>query len=188
VALFGRIGCERRQERRGWRPPLARALAPPPTPFAHRRTSLGDLLPRDTAQAMSQETVELARRGFEAFNRTFAEGTPDLFETLDPEVEWVPMSALLEGTSYQGHHEVRQWFEEMKRDWTTYEIKPERFLDLGDDRVLTLGRWLARGRGGDVLLDIPQAAWLLQYRGEKLIRLQTFTDRKKALETAGLRE
>src|SRR5947208_385173 len=107
---------------------------------------------------MSHETVELARTGFEAFNRTFAEGTPDLFETLDPEVEWVPMSALLEGSSYHGHDEVRQWFEEMKRDWITYEIKPERFLDLGDDRVLALGGWRARGRGGDVLLDIPQAA------------------------------
>jgi hypothetical protein len=34
----------------------------------------------------------------------------------------------------------------MKRDWTTYEIRPERYLDLGDDRVLTLGAWRARGR------------------------------------------
>ena len=39
---------------------------------------------------MSQENVETARRGFEAFNRTFTEGTPDLYETLDPEVGWVP--------------------------------------------------------------------------------------------------
>jgi hypothetical protein len=52
---------------------------------------------------MSQENVEIARRSFEAFNRTFNEGTPDLYEMLDPEVEWVPMSALLEGTAYHGH-------------------------------------------------------------------------------------
>jgi hypothetical protein len=44
---------------------------------------------------MSQENVDAARRGFEAFNRTFTEGTPDLFQTLDPEIEWVPMSAWL---------------------------------------------------------------------------------------------
>jgi ketosteroid isomerase-like protein len=95
---------------------------------------------------MSQENVEIARRSFEAFNRTFNEGTPDLYEMLDPEVEWVPMSALLEGTAYHGHDGVRRWLEDMKRDWTTYEIRPERYLDLGDDRVLTLGAWRARGR------------------------------------------
>jgi ketosteroid isomerase-like protein len=137
---------------------------------------------------MSEETVEFARRAFEAFNRTYAEGTPDLYELLDPEVEWVPMSALLEGTRHHGHDGVREWVEEMKRDWATFETRPERFLDLGDDRVLALGRWRARGRGGDVLLDIPQAAWLVQYRKGKLLRLQTFTDQKKALEAAGLSE
>jgi ketosteroid isomerase-like protein len=137
---------------------------------------------------MSRENVELARRGFEAFNRTFNDGTPDLYELLDADVEWVPMSALLERTAYQGHDGVRRHLEDMKRDWTTYEIRPERYLDLGDDRVLTLGAWRARGRGGDVLLDFPQAAWLLQYRKGKLTRVQTFTERKKAFEAAGLRE
>ncbi len=137
---------------------------------------------------MSQENVEIARRLFGAFNRTFADGTPDLYELLDPEVEWVPMSALLEGTRYHGHDGVRRWMEEMKRDWTTFELRPERFLDLGDDRVLTLGRWRAQGRGGGVLLDFQQASWLATYREGKLVLLRTFTDRKDALEAAGLKD
>ena len=143
---------------------------------------------RDTARAVSEETVELARTGFEAFNRWFNQGTVDYYALLDPEVEWVPMSALLEGTRYHGHDGVREWFEEMKRDWSSYELKPEDFQDLGDDRVLALGGWHARGRGGDVLLDFPQAAWLLEYRKGKILRMQTFTDRKKALEAAGMLE
>ena len=49
-----------------------------------------------------------------------------------------------------------------------------------------LGSWRARGRGGEALLDFPQAAWLVQYRKGKAVRLQTFTDRKEALEAAGL--
>jgi ketosteroid isomerase-like protein len=137
---------------------------------------------------MSQENVETARRDFEAFNRTFAEGAPDFFERLDPDIEWIPVNALLEGTTYHGHQGVRQWIEDVKRDWAEFEAKPEHFLDLGDDRVLALGTWRARGRGGDVMLDIPQAAWLGQYRERKLIRMQTFTERSKALEAAGLRE
>jgi ketosteroid isomerase-like protein len=137
---------------------------------------------------MPQEIVKLARRGFEAFNLTYADGTPDLYELLDPDVEWVPMTALLDGTRYHGHDGVRQWIEVMKRDWTSYETRPEHFRDLGGDRVLALGSWRARGRGGDVLLDIPQAAWLLQYRKGMLARVQTFTERKRALEAAGLSE
>ena len=143
---------------------------------------------RDTARAMSQENVEIARRSFEAFNRTFKEGTPDLYETLDPEVEWVPMSALLMRTSYHGHDGVRQWIEEMKRDWTTFEVRPERFVDVGDEGVLVLGAWRAQGRKGEALLDIPQAAWLVQYQKGLLVRLRTFTDRAEALEAAGLEE
>ncbi len=137
---------------------------------------------------MSQENVEICRRAFEAFNRTFNEGTPDYWELLDPEVEYVPMSALLEGTRYHGHDGVRQWMEGMKQDWTTYEVRPERFVDLGDDRVLAMGTWRAQGRGGGVLLDFQQATWLHRFRNGKVVLLQTFTDRQQALEAAGLRE
>jgi ketosteroid isomerase-like protein len=137
---------------------------------------------------MSEENIGLARRGFGAFNRTFAEGTSDLYEMLDSEVEWVPMSAILMRTSYHGHDGVRQWVEEMKRDWTTFEVRPERYLDLGGDRVLTMGTWRAQGRGGGVLVDFPQATWLTQYRKGKLVLLRTFTDRKLALEAVGLQE
>ncbi len=137
---------------------------------------------------MSQENVEISRRLFEAFNRTFTEGTDDLYALLDPDVEWVPVTAILEGRSYHGHEGVREWIEDMKRDWEAFEARPADFRDLDDDRVLALGSWRARGRGGDVPLDFPRAAWLGQYRGGKLVRMQTFTERKDALEAAGLSE
>jgi ketosteroid isomerase-like protein len=137
---------------------------------------------------MSQENVERARRLIEAYNRTFSEGTRDLYEVLDPEVEWVPMSALLMRTRYHGHDGVREWVEEMKRDWTTFEVRPERYLDAGGDRVLTIGSWRAQGRAGGVPLEFPQASWLTQWRKGKLVLLRTFTDRNEALEAAGLSE
>jgi ketosteroid isomerase-like protein len=137
---------------------------------------------------MSEEKVELARRMFEAFNRTFADGTPDLFELLDPEIEWVPMSAILDRTSYRGHDGVRQWLEEMKRDWTAFNLRPDRYIDLGDDRVLILGEWHAQGRAGGVPIDFPHASWLTRYRNRKLVSLRTFTDRKEALKAAGLED
>jgi ketosteroid isomerase-like protein len=137
---------------------------------------------------MSRENVEVARRAFEAFNRTYAEGTPDLYEFLDPNVEWVPLSTLLMRTRYHGHDGVREWMEESKRDWTTFEVRPERFLDVGGDRVLAIGSWRAQGSKGGVPLDFPQASWLTQWRNGKVVLLQTFTDRGEALEAAGLSE
>jgi hypothetical protein len=39
-----------------------------------------------------------------------------------------------------------------------------------------------------VTLDFPQATWLHQFRKGKVVRMQTFTERKRALEAAGLSE
>ena len=39
-----------------------------------------------------------------------------------------------------------------------------------------------------MLLEFSQAAWLVHYRKGKQVRLQTFTERKQALEAAGLSE
>jgi ketosteroid isomerase-like protein len=123
----------------------------------------------------------------EAFNRTFTEGTDELFELLDPQAEWIPITAALEGTSYKSEAGIRRWMGEMKREWEVYETRPEEFLDLGDDRVLVLGTWRARGRGSGVELDSQQAAWLISIEAGKVIRMQTFTNRHKAFEAAGLR-
>jgi ketosteroid isomerase-like protein len=137
---------------------------------------------------MSQENVEVARKSFEAVLGQFDEGAPDLFQWLDPEVEWLTLATIMEGTRYHGHDGVRQWIEDVKRGWAVWEVRRDEFLDLGDDRVLALGSWHAQSRHGDAPLDIPQAAWLLNLRDGKICRLETFTERRKALEAAGLRQ
>jgi ketosteroid isomerase-like protein len=135
---------------------------------------------------MSQDAVEVARRAFEAFNLAFAEGADDLYEVLDPDVEWIPVMAVLEGRTYRGTEEVRRWVADLRQDWAAFEVKPEQFRDLGEGRVLALGSWRAQGRRGAVPLDFPQAGWLLQIRGERVTRLRAYTNRGEALEAAGL--
>jgi hypothetical protein len=63
---------------------------------------------------MSLENVEIAWRAVEAFNRTFAAGTEDFFELLDDDVEWVPITALLDGTAYRGRDAVRKWIDDLR--------------------------------------------------------------------------
>jgi len=121
-------------------------------------------------------------------NRALAEGADDFYEFLDAEVEWIPITTLLDGRTYRGPEGVRQWVDDMKRDWTVYEIKWKDGRDLGDGRVLAFGVWDCLGRRGGVQLTFDQAAWLIELRGGKMIRFQTFVDRAKALEAAGLQE
>ena len=75
--------------------------------------------------------------------------------------------------------------EEMKRDWRTFGVRPERFVDAGDDRVLVLGWWRAQGRKGEDLLDFRQAAWPVRYRKGKLVQLRTFTERERPSKPPG---
>jgi ketosteroid isomerase-like protein len=137
---------------------------------------------------MAQENVEIARRSFGALNRTLAEGVDDFYEFLDAEVEWIPITTLLDGRTYRGLEGVRQWVDDMRRDWAVYEIKMKDGRDLADGRVLAFGIWDCLGRRGGVQLSFDQAAWLIELRDGKMIRLQTFVDRAKAIEAAGLRE
>jgi ketosteroid isomerase-like protein len=135
-----------------------------------------------------RDNVEIARRSFGAFNRTVAEGVDDYYELLDAEIEWIPITVLLDGRTYRGPEGVRRWVEEIKRDWAVYELRWKEGRDLGDGRVLAFGVWDCLGRRGGVELSFDHAAWLIELRDGKLIRLQTFADRSEALEAAGLRE
>jgi ketosteroid isomerase-like protein len=137
---------------------------------------------------MSHENVETARRMADAFNRTVTQADDDFFGFLHDEVEWAGITALLDGRTYHGPDEVRNWVTDLKRDWETYEIVWDDVRDLDGDRVLAIGSWHARGRRSGVDLHLQQAAWIVHVRGRKLIRLQTFTDRSAALEALGLRE
>jgi uncharacterized protein len=134
---------------------------------------------------MSQENVEIVRRLFPAFNRR---DLTALLETLHPDVEWVPIMAVLEGRVYRGHEGVREWIDGLDEYWEFFEVNAEQFRDLGGDRVLALGRWRARGRVSGVGLENEPGTWLLHLEAGKVVRLQTFTDRAEGLEAAGLSE
>jgi ketosteroid isomerase-like protein len=135
---------------------------------------------------VSQENVEIARMAFDAVEPTFAGAAPGLFQWLDPEVEWLTLAAIIEGTHYHGHDGVRDWIEDVKRDWPLWEIKTDEFLDVDDDRVLVFGSWHAQGHHGGAALDIQGAAWLLEFSEGRIRRLETFTERSKAREAVGL--
>src|SRR2546429_2530696 len=95
---------------------------------------------------MSEQNVELVRRGFEHF---LATGEP-AWDTLHEHVE-VRDHDIMDGREYRGHDDVRRWlFEDWASAWSQYSAEPEEFIDVDDNRVIAVLRVTATGRGSGI--------------------------------------
>jgi uncharacterized protein len=126
---------------------------------------------------MSKENVEVVRRAFAAFNERAVE---DLIDLSDPECEWMPFRAQLEGMTYRGHEGVRQFVRDMDEDWEAFRIDPVEFHER-DDRVVVIGQVNALGRGSGVDVD-SVAGFVFELRSGRLAKLISYSDPAAALE------
>ena len=126
---------------------------------------------------MSQENVEVFKRGVEAWNGDDLDAFIDL---VDPEIEWF---ALME--VYRGHAGVRRAWKSFKGDMQL-KVRFDDIRDLGES-VLALGEMETTGHttGLDFTTEIAQ---LVTYRGGKAVRTRDFPSHAEALEAAGLPE
>jgi len=130
---------------------------------------------------MTADNIAQVKRMAETFNRR---DIASFLDVLDPEIVWIPIMAALEGRVYHGHDGVCQWIEDLSTDWEYFETYQEEFEEIAD-RVLIFGRWRARARNSGIELK-EQASWLVELRDGRIVRLQTFTDRRDAIEAARL--
>jgi ketosteroid isomerase-like protein len=107
-----------------------------------------------------------------------------LVELCDPDIEFVPILAALEGRSYHGHDDMRRWVDELNDQWEVFEPSAEEFRDLGKD-VLALGGWHARTRETGAELAYKPAAWVARIEDSKVVRWRAYTDPTEALEAIG---
>jgi ketosteroid isomerase-like protein len=130
---------------------------------------------------MSQRKVEMVREGIEAWNRhDFELGAHHLAE----DVEWVPASpAAVEQPVYRGVDEVARGFNEIWDTWDLWEFREHDIRDLGDS-VLWLGRVHMRGGASQVELE-QEAANLLDFAGDKIVRVRGFRSWQEAIDAAG---
>jgi len=133
---------------------------------------------------MSQENVEIAKRGIDAFNRRDVDGWADLMTS---DFEFVPaLLRVVEGGSYRGREGVERYFAEISDAWEEIRIVAEEIRDLGD-RVLVLGRIEGRGRGSGVPVDAP-LGFVVDVRGGNMSRTRGYLDQAEALQSVGLAE
>jgi ketosteroid isomerase-like protein len=133
---------------------------------------------------VSQSDVDSLRRGYEAFNRRDIEGLLTFF---DPDATWIPSSSAWgAGRAYHGHEGVVRLFEELKRDWQEFQSVPQEFRQVGD-LILVLGYVWAIPKDGGKEIRSP-TAWIWEMRDSKALRLQAYTDPRRAFEALGVPE
>jgi ketosteroid isomerase-like protein len=130
---------------------------------------------------MSQERVEIARQGIEAWNRhDFEMG----IRHLAPDVEWLPASpAAVERAVYRGVDEVARGFNAIWETWDVFQFEEREIRDLGDS-VLWLGTVHMRGGASQVELEQEFANHLV-FSGDKVVRVQGFLSWQDALAAVG---
>ena len=140
--------------------------------------------PRDTAQAMSEENVEVVRKLTDAFNR----GDLDAWlGFLSPEVAWESLPLVGFRDVYRGRSGAREWLEQLLEVFEEARLEIEETTALSDDRVLTGYTQIGRGRGSGLPGELR--TWQILWVAKDLItRRQVFWTRDEALEAAGLRE
>jgi hypothetical protein len=133
---------------------------------------------------MSQENVEIVRRGYDAYNRGDVDAAVSDFAS---DCEFVPTGALPGGRGvYHGPEGFKQFVA-----WVRDEFEDARFdvndvVDAGD-RVLA--SFTIRGRGRQSGAATSWDLWhVWTIRDGAVVRGQAFTGETEALEAAGLRE
>lgn len=134
---------------------------------------------------MTEERVDLVRRGYDVFNRRGVDGMVEEFWASDIVMD--STTADLPGAGvYRGLDELREFFATLFSVWERWEIEPTKVFDAAD-RILLFATIRGRGAASGAAVEMEWAQ-LLTLRDEKVVRIENYTDRAKALKAAGLSE
>jgi ketosteroid isomerase-like protein len=136
---------------------------------------------------MSQENVEVVRRGFAAFA---ARDWAALAEVWHPEIEYETLETDPDSATYRGVHDITKMFDALAAPFSKFRVQADEIRDLGPDRVLAVERAAGGGlKGSDAEAWIEQVWFrLITLKDGRIWRVKEFATRDKALEAAGLRE
>ena len=131
---------------------------------------------------MSQENVDLVRRGYEHFART---GEADV-RVYSADVEWHGAAEDPDTEVFRGVEGVKRLIAEVQDQLEDFRTEPFEFLDGGDRVVAGL---VHRGRGRGSGADVEMREWhVFLIRKGKIASVHEYRNRDDALEAAGLSE
>ena len=131
---------------------------------------------------MSHQNVEAVRRTYERWARGDFAASLDL---LDAQAVLVIGSDFPDAGTYEGLEGIREYMRGFLEPWTRVTIAAEELTDAGD-AVLAAVRQSGTGESSGVETELRYfQVW--SFRDGKVVRLEGFRDRARALEAAGLR-
>jgi ketosteroid isomerase-like protein len=133
---------------------------------------------------MSQENVEVVRRGYEGFAATGVIN-PDI-TARDFVWDMSNFHGWPEQQTYEGTEEVQGFLRDWMGAWDDWELEAEALHDAGDKVVAMMSqRGRSKAAGMPVEMSFAQV-WTL--RDGKQIRMDMYSDRDEALRATGLRK
>jgi ketosteroid isomerase-like protein len=133
-------------------------------------------------RAMSQENVELVRRGYEHFAQT-GEVDASLYSA---DVEWHSAAEDPVSERFRGVEGVRRLIQEVRDSLDDFRTEPFEYLDGGEWVVAGL---IHRGRGKGSAAEVEMREWnAFLIKGGKIQSVHEYADRDAALRAAGLSE
>ena len=136
---------------------------------------------------MSQEHIDLIRRGFEAFNRGDWDAA---LQFVDEDVVWGAYLASMDGERVIfGHESLRRTWQAQREDLggEDFKIEARGIRDLGAGSLIVQLRVTGRGSASGVPVELEYVQ-LWTIRSGRVVRLDNFASEAEALEAAGLPE
>jgi ketosteroid isomerase-like protein len=128
---------------------------------------------------MSQETVEIVRRAWEAWERGDLTGWLEL--TSD---DLVTRRVGLDNATYQGKEGFLEQASEWSEGFAEWSVAAKEFIDAGD-QVVVRNHQTARGEASGVPVETD--FWFVHTVSQgKTVRVDMFVTEREALEAAGL--
>ena len=132
---------------------------------------------------MSQENVEVVRRGFIALNDGDVEG---VLVEMDPGIEWYPTSDFVDIGPFRGHDGIRNLMSLVFAAFDEYCLDPEELIDAGE-AVIAPVHQTGRGKVSGIEADV-QYILVFKLSEGKAVRVESYYNRREALKAVGLEE
>jgi len=135
---------------------------------------------------VSQENVEVVRRALDAYQ---CDDLDSWLATADPAIEWqaLAIDRAAEGTEsvYRGHEAMRRLWHFLRE--FDVEVEVQELRDVGDDRIVFLGRFRIRGPSTRIVFEAP-VGYVSTVRDGKVVRTIDYLSHEEALKAVGLEE
>jgi ketosteroid isomerase-like protein len=133
---------------------------------------------------MSQENVEIVRRGTDAYNRRDLDGVLENWAP-DAVVDWSRSRGFDAGV-FRGHDEIRAFWQRLLDAFD--EVRVELVDPVEVEEGLVVAENVAYQRGRDGIEVQARSAWLIAIRDGETTSFTLYQTKQEALEAAGLSE